>query len=1122
MRSGIVRFDSLSIVPGSVRVSNADTSDYHLDVIQSVLTWRNKLTVDSVFIVYRVFPFRLNAETMRFNFDSIRKSTVFTPYVVEKPGKQASTTGLFDFGNVNYNGSFGRSLSFGNNQDAVFNSQLNLQMNGMIGDSVEISAAITDNNLPIQPDGTTSQLNEFDKILLQFRKKNWEVSLGDIDIRENHSYFLNFYKRLQGISYQQSSKVGSTGSNRLLVSGAIAKGKFTRNILQPLEGNQGPYRLQGANNEFFFIILAGTERVYIDGELMQRGEDQDYVINYNTAEVTFTPRRMITKDRRIQVEFEYADRNFLNSMMYGSNEIVANKKLKGFISVYNNADARNSPINQTVDVQQKQFLADLGDSVHLALYPVASIDTFSASKILYHKKDTTYGIVTETIYVYSTDPDSARYSLNFIEVGHGRGNYVPDFNGANGKVYKWVQPVGGVRQGNFEPAAFLVTPKKHRVVSGGLTYQAGERTTLSIETAISNYDANTFSSRQERDNTGVAGKFLLQREDKWKTTKRQIQLVSTAGYEFVQRRFRPVERLRPVEFGRDWGLGYTYAPADEHLPFISLALVDDRKNTLSYSFSSYLRSDQYRGFRHSFRQFNEAKGWQLRSALDLTNHRSPVDEGVFFRPSVELIKKMPRFRNHIIGAGYSVEHNEQRNKAFDTLNPASFHFDVLSAFIKSDPGKDNRWSFTYFTRRDQLPYREKLGKADQSDNYSFSVELLGNRRHQLRTTVTYRELRIKDQSLTKLTPDNSLLGRIEYMVNEWKGLLTGTILYELGAGQEQRRDYSFIEVPAGRGEYTWIDYNSDGIPQLSEFEIALFSDQARYIRIFTPTNEFIKANYTQFNYSFNLNPKAVASTIRNLKWKNLVTRVNLQSSMQAGKKVLSDGDPEFNPFKGNVADQSLITLNYILSNTLSFNRSSSAWGIDVTNITTYHKAILTYGFETRQLSDWIFKGRINVAKRYTFELLQKFSGNDLYTPKFANRNYELDIHTIEPRLIYTHLTRFRLQASYQYINKQNAALYGGERALSNVFTLDGKFNAVQRTSINGRFSFNNITYNGLSNTATGYIMLDGLLPGKNLLWMVDVTRRLANNLEISVQYEGRKPGETRSIHIGRASVRALL
>ena len=30
----------------------------------------------------------------------------------------------------------------------------------------------------------------------------------------------------------------------------------------------------------------------------------------------------------------------------------------------------------------------------------------------------------------------AKYNLSFIDVGEGNGNYVSDFNGANGKVYQ--------------------------------------------------------------------------------------------------------------------------------------------------------------------------------------------------------------------------------------------------------------------------------------------------------------------------------------------------------------------------------------------------------------------------------------------------------------------------------------------------------------------------------------------------------------------------------------------------------------------------------------------------------------------------------------------------------------
>jgi hypothetical protein len=52
-------------------------------------------------------------------------------------------------------------------------------------------------------------------------------------------------------------------------------------------------------------------------------------------------------------------------------------------------------------------------------------------------------------------------------------------------------------------------------------------------------------------------------------------------------------------------------------------------------------------------------------------------------------------------------------------------------------------------------------------------------------------------------------------------------------------------------------------------------------------------------------------------------------------------------------------------------------------------------------------------------------------------------------------------------------------------------------------------------------MLDALLPGKNFLWTVDFTKRLTSYLELNFQYEGRKAGVSNTVHIGRASLRAL-
>lgn len=1097
-----------------------DTSFYTLDWINATLLFKKKLPVDSVQIMYRVFNQKLNAIVQRYKYDSIKNN--FIP-AAPNINQQKNNEGFLNFGKLNYNGSFGRSLSIGNNQDAVFNSQLNLQLSGYIGDSIQLNAAITDNNIPIQPDGTTQQLNEFDKVLLQFSKKNWELDLGDIDLRQNETYFLKFYKRLQGLSYQQQYKVTNNIKGNTLLSGAVAKGKFARNVFQGQEGNQGPYKLQGNNNELFFVVLAGTEKVFLNGVQVQRGDDQDYVINYNTAEIVFTPKQMITKDTRIQVEFEYADRNYLNSMFYINNDFQFGKKFTVNVSAYSNADAKNSPIDQTLDNKQKQFLADLGDSIQNAYYPIEGIDTFSVNKILYKRIDTVYdGSRHDSIFVYSTNRDSAKYDLNFIEVGTNKGNYLPLFNAANGNVYQWIAPVNGVPQGNFEAATFLVTPKSQQVVSTGFTWQVDDKTLLKTEFAFSNYDVNTFSNKDKGNDKGYASKIGLSRTSAWATKNKTLQLNINADYEWVDKNFKPVERLRSPEFTRDWGLPILTQAATEQLPSLTVELKDDKANNVLYRFSGYLRSDDFTGIRNEIYNHQTIKKFELTDGISLTNSSTPTDKGFFLRPSIDLHKTFNQLKNYTVGASYYLEHNEQRNNFTDTVTPLSYAFEIITAYIKSDEQKANHWSFNYFTRKDELPLYKSLVQTDRSHNYNFQAELYGNKHHQLRINATYRQLYVYNTQLTQQTPDNSLLGRAEYTVNEWKGFLTGNVLYEIGSGQEQKRSFSYVEVPAGTGQYAWIDYNNDGIQQLNEFELAAFPDQAKFIRIYTPTNEYIKANYNQFNYAITLNPRVFLKTANASSFNKFITGFVWQSSLQIYKKAQSGSSPTYSPFKGNINDTSLINLNHTLSNTLSFNRYSSVWGVDLTNITSYNKSLLTYGFETTQQNLWTLKGRANINKNYSLQFEQKYIANSLTTPSFANRNYDITTWSSKPQFIYISGTIFRVETYYQYQLKKNAVTWGGEKAVFNSFNIGAKYNTVSNTSIMAGFEFSNIDFKGVDNTTVSYIMLEGLLPGKNLLWNINLTKRIINNLEISVEYEGRKPAGARIIHTGTASIRALL
>ncbi len=1122
--------DSLTIIPNSVEIfklpfgARLDTSFFTIN--NTDIIW-NKPIENQLVIRYRVLPYNLGKTYVRLDTTQAQTTANGDIIISYNPYSDRQES-LIDFKGLDYNGSFARGISFGNNQDLVLNSNFNLQLAGEIGDGIEILAAITDENIPIQPEGNTRQLQEFDRIFIQLKKNNSSLIAGDYDLKRPNSYFMNYFKRLQGASVSNISQLGK-GTITTGGSVAISRGQFARNQIQQQEGNQGPYKLTGSQGEQFIIILSGTEKVWLDGQLLQRGIEDDYIIDYNTGEILFTNKRLITKDSRIIVEFEYSDQNYLRSF-YAGNVEYKQDKLRLYANIFNQSDSRTSTGGQNLSDQQKRILAQAGDNPAQAI--ISSIDTlaFTPTRVLYKIRaiERPCGTI-DTILIYSTDPDSAQYTARFSFVGANRGNYVLDNTQiANERVYRFVEPDPLTCQprGEYAPVIQLLAPKQQQLITFGGEYQLGKNAGLQTELAISNNDQNRFSNLDSGDDTGIAAYTSFRKGFKLDSLWR---IDTDFGYEFVQQRFQPLNPYRNPEFLRDWSLANVQgvgnvARATEHLGRGGFTLKRAGLGQLQYIFSGFFRDSLYNGNRHFAQLQLKRKGWDFSTEGSLLLADALGEHNRFFRPRVSFSKTFQELNNWKIGIYSEREKNERIATASDTLNKSSFYYDLYRVFLESPVTEKFSFSTKYQQREDFAPFGNEFKKSTIANELNVNGTWNIQRTLQLAGNFTYRRLHLLNELLVKDVQQESetFLGRTDVNFTFWKGVLRANNTYEIGSGQEPRVDFTYVKVRQGEGTHIWLDslYNNDGVIQPNEMEIAPFPDIADYVRVSTFTNQYIRANYVNLNSSLLLTPKAVWFDKKGLR--NFMSKFSTQSTLIINRKTLDNADiSPWNPFQLDVADTSLVSVSSNIRNILFFNRANPKYDLQIGNSMLSNKFVQTSGFESRRNTEQFFRSRVNATKSISAQLNLTRGERLSDSQFFDNRDYNILSWQIEPQFTWLPSRDFRTIVSYKFQTDRNIFDDNPAEATQNNLSLEMTFNSGSNTSIRARSSFVNIDFEGTPNSPVGFAILNGLQPGKNFLWNLSLDRQLSRNLRLNLSYEGRKTGEARVVHVGRAQVAAV-
>lgn len=1011
---------------------------------------------------------------------------------------------------IRRSGSIIRGFTVGTNKDFTVNSGLRLQLSGKLSDEISIVAALTDENTPIQPEGNTERLEELDKVFIEVSHPNATGTFGDFDLVKSNGEFGKLNRKLQGLKGDFEYDNYSAG-----IAFAGSRGKFNTNKISGDDGNQGPYRLTGANNEREIIVIAGSERVYIDGEEIKRGENNDYVIEYANAEITFTPNRLITSASRITIDFEYTDRqfqrNFLGANFSGS---VLDDKLKFGLNFFREADDENNPIDISISEEEKRILSAAGDDRNKAVRDgavLAQPDSLGRIIGAYTKVDTVVNGEDYVYYVYKPGDNDSKYNVVFSYVGQGKGDYTKVSLGH----YRFI----GVGQGSYLPVRYIPLASSRQVGNLVVSGEVLKGLSLSMELAGSIWDQNKLSSLDDSDNSGFARSLSMA------YSKQKLDLGFAELYEvdfklkdrFVDSRFTSLDRFNSVEFERDYN-SFIVSGENEVLREVAINIKPVEKIRFSSGYG-YLQkgeafsSDRYLG------QLNIDGVSNIRSEykIDYVKSQSPFLSTEWNRQLGSLHYGLGKL---VPGVEYLYENKKDTRKSSDSLLSGSLRYLELAPVIRLNDLYGFTLSAKYSTREESVPLYGELYKESVSRTQAYTISYKGIQEVNSNISVTLREKTFTDKFKEMGELDNeTVLIRSQNRFNLWNRYVEGDLFYEASTQRTARLEKVFIRVNQGTGNYIYLgDLNGNGISDEEEFEPTVF--EGDYILTTLPTEELFPIIDLKVNTRWKLNFDRV------IKGNSLIEKLLKPISTETNYRV------EEKSRERNTSDIYGLNFSKFLNDSTTvrgFNLFQQDLNIFKNNNDFSVRLRFTERNNLNQFSGGLEKGYLNERSvRIKFRMIKEINNQTDYSSNYENVSAPINLN--RSRIV----AEEELSSEFSYRPDQSIE-FGFKFSAGSIVD---RF-PVKPTEINSNSQLLRMT---LSFAGRGRLRIEGereeliaqnsenIIPfeitrgkviGKNYLWRLNFDYRLSTNLQTSVAYTGRKQGRGDVIHTMRAEARAF-
>jgi len=1070
-----------------------EPTNYSVDFNKATVTFTKPL-VDTLNISFLKYPDFLTRTYALYDTKRIvpNKDGAF---IFAVPKKQASTFTPFD--GLNTNGSISRGITVGNNQNLVTNSNLDLQIVGNLSDKVQIRASLQDSNVPLQNGGYSQKMDEFDQIFMELFSTNWSIKAGDLFLENRSSRFLNFNKKVQGISgivkFENDKSKTTIETAAALVRGQYAKSEFIGQ-----EGNQGPYKLKGSNNQLYILIISGSESVYVNGRKLMRGEQNDYVIDYNSGEIRFTTLFPITADMRIAVEYQYTDRNYSRFLGYGG---IKHERKKWNIAgyVYTETDIKNQPVQQNLNKAQVDILKQAGDSLALMMAPSAYQEAYSENKTLY-KKVFQNGY---EYYQYSNNPTDTLYMVSFSYVGPSNGNYKLANASGVGKIYEFIEPNAGIRQGDYEPLIQLIAPTRLTLATVIGQYKPKDLTQIDFEVALSNNDKNLFSTIDDNDNKGVAVNINATHRvlnKKWK-----VDLFG--NMQLVTENFKTIERLYSIEFDRDWNVSNTFG--NQSLITFGSKISPNDNSFFTYQYSRLEYSNSYIGHKQSLIGTYLYKNFNLNTNTSFLSAKGITYNTDFIRSKTQAVYTKNK---NWAGSRLDLENYQVKDVVTQQFQTLSQKYAQIDAFVGRGDTLKTYVEIGYKFRVNDSLQNNVLGNVSNAHSFYVKSQLFKTQTSDLSVYANYRRLKYTDTGLIEPT----LNSRITYNDRYLKNLLQTNTIYETSSGAVAQQEFTYLKVEAGLGTHMWNDYNGNGIQELEEFEIAPYPDLAEYVRMFLPNQKFVKTHQTKLTQVLNINFSIWQNESG---FKKLASLFHVQSSFIIDRSILREGNGiAWNPFGS--ATEELVAENSNIRNSIYFNRGKQKYTTIYSLINNRAKNLMNFGSLDNRITTHQIQFQHLLNKWWLAQLTNKFDKIESISENYGSKNYLLRNLSIHPKISYLFSQNARLEFFYEWKDKENIQ---GDLETLKQHRIGTAFNwsTSQKFTFNGEFSYYKNNFKGNPLSAVSYQMLEGLQPGNNITWRLLFQRNLTKYLDANISYQGRTSETAKTIHTGSIQLRAF-